>query len=568
MKLIILKNFDVVSSYFNPLLCRWSVVIFLFSVMSAQAAALQKLHDHVPAVTSRLVSISRLEASNHLDLVIGLALRNREALTNLLRDIYNPASPQYRHYLTPAQFTERFGPSERDYQAVIAFVKANGLKVSETYSNRVLVDVNASVADIEKVFHLTMRVYPHPKESRTFYAPDTEPSLDLAVPISHISGLDNYSVQQPLVRSISFTNLQRVRPNFGSGPYGSYMGRDFRTAYVPGCPLDGSGQVVGMVEFEGYLASDIVYYENLAALPSVALTNVLLDGFNGIPTVKDNQTEVSLDIENVISMAPRVSRVIVYEAPNGSSWDDILHRIADDNQAKQISCSWSGGSPTGDDVFLQMEAQGQSFFQASGDLTAYEGGLIPFPMDNPYITVVGGTTLNTSGGFWTSESVWNWGVNPNILFGSEYVGSGGGISANYLIPWWQTNVNMTLNQGSTTMRNIPDVALTADMVYVRSGNSDDSVGGTSCAAPLWAGFTALVNQQAAATGKPTVGFINPAIYAIGEGTNYAACFHDITTGNNTNNISPTAFFAVPGYDLCTGWGTPNGTNLINALAPP
>ena len=213
-----------------------------------------------------------------------------------------------------------------------------------------------------------------------------------------------------------------------------------------------------------------------------------------------------------------------------------------------------------------MAAQGQSFFQASGDSDAYTGPIY-FPSDNPYITQVGGTTLTTSGpgGAWQSETVWNWGYDP--LTG-EYWGSSGGISTQYPIPAWQTNVNMSANQGSRTMRNIPDVALTADNVYVRSAGLDDNYGGTSCAAPLWAGLTALINEQAAAGGKSPPGFLNPAIYAIGLGTNYARCFHDITTGNNTWSGSPNRFFAVPGYDLCTGWGTPQGAALINALITP
>ena len=127
---------------------------------------------------------------------------------------------------------------------------------------------------------------------------------------------------------------------------------------------------------------------------------------------------------------------------------------------------------------------------------------------------------------------------------------------------------MSNNQGSTSHRNLPDVALTADNIWViYDGGSSGEFGGTSCAAPLWAAFTALVNQQAAANGQSSVGFLNPAVYAIAKGSNYNACFHDITTGNNTNASTSTKFFAVPGYDLCTGWGTPNGPNLIAALAP-
>ncbi len=204
-----------------------------------------------------------------------------------------------------------------------------------------------------------------------------------------------------------------------------------------------------------------------------------------------------------------------------------------------------------------MAAQGQTFFAASGDYDAYTG-LIPFPDDSPYITEVGGTTLTTTGpgGAFVSETVWNWGNG---------IGSAGGISTQYPIPAWQTNVSMTANHGSTTHHNIPDVALTADNVYVRADGGNLDVGGTSCASPLWAGFTALVNQQAASQGAAPVGFLNPVVYTLGLGSRYATSFHDTITGNNTSGKSPVNFNAVAGYDLCTGWGTPAGINLINAL---
>jgi hypothetical protein len=117
-------------------------------------------------------------------------------------------------------------------------------------------------------------------------------------------------------------------------------------------------------------------------------------------------------------------------------------------------------------------------------------------------------------------------------------------------------------------RNTPDVAANADNVYLfySDGQEGGGWGGTSDAAPLWAGFTALINQQAAADGLPSVGFLNPALYALASGANYANLFHDITSGNNTWRESPTLFYAVPGYDLCCGLGSMNGTNLINALA--
>ena len=138
----------------------------------AHAAERQVLSGHVPAALSRSQPLERLSASKRLDLAIALPLRNRQALSNLLQQIYDPASPNYRQYLTPEQFAKQFGPTEEDYQTVVAFAKSNGLTVMSTHPNRTLVDVTGCVPEIEKAFHLNMRVYRHPTESRNFYAPD------------------------------------------------------------------------------------------------------------------------------------------------------------------------------------------------------------------------------------------------------------------------------------------------------------------------------------------------------------------------------------------------------------
>jgi len=293
------------------------------------------------------------------------------------------------------------------------------------------------------------------------------------------------------------------------------------------------------------------------------MQDVLIDGATAGTEGSEADVEVALDIEVAISMATNASAVVVYQAPNGSPFEDILNQMVTNTLVSQFSCSWytpeGTAQPAADQIWMEMAAQGQSFFNASGDGDAWVG-LIYFPGDSPYITQVGGTSLTTSGpgGAWVSETVWNAGNG----------GSGGGISTQYPIPSWQTNISMAANQGSTTMRNTPDVAMTAQNVYVRADGGDWNVGGTSCAAPLWAGFAALANQQAAASGKSPIGVINAAVDAIGTGSNYTSDFHDITTGNNTWSGSPTKFYAVPGYDLCTGWGTPAGQNLINALANP
>ena len=277
------------------------------------------------------------------------------------------------------------------------------------------------------------------------------------------------------------------------------------------------------------------------------------------------RTKCLLDIEMAISMAPGLSKVYVFE---GDITDDIFNAMAASNQVKQLSASWTYGiDAVSEQIFQQFAAQGQSFFNASGDSDAYNAVSNPVqtPADDPHITVVGGTTLTTTNSAWASETVWNWDIEYGALY--DGIGSSGGISTTYAIPSWQTNIIMTANRGSTTFRNLPDVALTADNVYViYGGGITGAFGGTSCATPLWAGFMALVNQQAVANGKPTIGFINPVVYALASGPNYTNLFHDITTGNNTWSGSPNLFRAVPGYDLCTGLGTPIGANLIAALA--
>lgn len=197
-----------------------------------------------------------------------------------LHSIYDPTSTNFRRYLTPEKFTERFGPSEQDYQAVIAFAQANGLIVTGTHPSRTILDVQGAVSDIEKVFNMKMCIYQHPVEPRTFFAPNVEPSASLAVPLLTVAGLDNYVIPRPASLRLKPPNAV---PCAGSGTYGTYMGWDFRAAYAPGVSLTGAGQVVGLVQFDAYYANDIAVYEAQAGLPNVPLVNVLLDGFSGIP---------------------------------------------------------------------------------------------------------------------------------------------------------------------------------------------------------------------------------------------------------------------------------------------
>jgi hypothetical protein len=306
----------------------------------------------------------------------------------------------------------------------------------------------------------------------------------------------------------------------------------------------------------GYFTNDIALYTSDTGLPTVSLQNVLVSGFNGVPST--NNDEVALDIEMAACMAPGLSKVMVYE---GISADAVLSKMASDNQAKQLSSSWSFYvDATTEQIYQQFAAQGQSMFQAAGD---WGTDIVP-PSDDPNLTIVGGTTLTTTGpgGAWLSETTWNW-----YDAGTGAAATGGGLSPTYPTPSWQQGINMTTNLGSRAVRNLPDVAMTADKIWLRWNNgSTENVGGTSAATPLWAGFMALVNQQALKNGKPLVGFANPKIYALGKTAEYAFAFHDITTGDNRTGNTPSQYTAVAGYDLCTGWGTPAGQRLINDLA--
>ncbi len=549
----------------------------VFAQGTMVAGGRQTLRGHVPrAVTDlKLQPIGRLPGAATLHLAIGLPMRNQESFKEFLKDLYTPGSPTFRKYLTPRQFTERFGPTEQDYQALIEFARSSGLTVTGTHPNRKLLDITASVADIERVFHVTMRLYQHPTEARAFYAPDVEPSLDLTVPVLAISGLDNYIIPHHLkVRAVTHAaGEKRIRyDQGGTGPEGSYSPKDLRAAYVPGVPYNGSGQSVGLLEFSGYNANLVVLYEltNKLSAPYPSLTPVQLDGANGSPTAE----EATLDIEMAIAMAPGLNSVIVYELPSSTNYpappDDALNRMATDDLANQLSSS-VGYSRSGntDEIFQELAAQGQSFFQSSGDIGATTGSNVSPPFDDPYVTLVGGTelTMTANGGAWNGEVVWN---DPSEY---PYGESGGGISPTYALPWYQEGINMSVNGGSTTMRNMPDVAMVADNIVAYTDEGDLSNpgewqgwSGTSIAAPLWAGFMACANQEAAKQSQESVGFANASIYWTGTHLGYTDCFHDITSGNNESPYAPSGdFVATTGYDLCTGWGSPIGQSTLNAL---
>jgi len=548
------------------LLAIGAIVLGLTTSAGAQYVSTHHVRD---VVRDNVASpAGRLSANQVMTLNVVLPLRNPDGLELFLEDIYNPSSPSYRQSLTVAEFTERFGPSQADYDAVVRYVTAHGFTLIGGSRDGMNVEIKGPVSAIESAFHVSMMTYQHPTENRIFYAPDREPTTSLSFPLWHISGLDNYSIPHPMLVSKSeYAKAHGTSPEAlvkhattGSGPSASFLGSDMRAAYYGGTALNGAGQNLGLFEYLGTDLADLnTYYKNAKQTNSVPITLLSVDGTStscvDSPTGGDcDDTEQTLDMTQALGMAPGLSSLVMYI---GSTDTAIISAMTTHNPLPTtIGCSW-GWTPadpsTLDPYFKKMAAQGQTFFAASGDNSTWSRRNEAWPADDANVVSVGGTDLTTAsaGGAWKSETAW--------------VDSGGGISPSpekIPIPSWQklSGVINSSNKGSTTYRNGPDVSANANFTFYTCADQTaclaNEYGGTSFAAPMWAGFIALVNQQLGSH----VGFINPTIYQQNVTSAYGTDFHDITSGKSGS------FSAVTGYDLVTGWGSPKA-GLINALAP-
>ena len=532
-------------------------LLLLITVAQAQAQFVQTHHVRREVADGRAKFMNRMPGNQTLKVDIVLPLRDPAGLDNFLQEVYDPASANYRHFLTVQEFTDRFGPTQQDYDAAVGFAKSYGLKVVGGSRDGMDLQLAGSVTSIEAAFNISMGIYQHPTEKRTFYAADREPTVALPFAVWHVSGLDNFAL--PHTALLHKSQAQSVTSNAttGSGPSASYLGSDMRAAYYGG-PLTGTGQYAGLLEYYGYNTADLTtYFSNAGQTNTVPVIGVSTDGtsVNCVYSAGCDDTEQILDITQAVSMAPGMSGLYVFV---GSSDTAILSSMSTRTPlAMNLSSSWawSPGDPLTDDpYFKKFAAQGQSFFQAAGDSAKYTStSTYVFPADDANVITVGGTDLNTSGagGAWASETTW-------------LDGGGGYYTKDAIaIPSWQVPAITGANLGSTTYRNAPDVAANSNWTYYVCADQTtctaNAYGGTSFAAPLWAGYMALVNQQAIANGNAPLGFINPLIYTLGLSSGYGAAFHDVTSGSN-------GFTAIAGYDLATGWGSPNGAGLIAALA--
>jgi subtilase family serine protease len=555
--------------------------IGLFLLTAVAMLAVATINSHAQSVITRHVRevtrsgeakpVGQLSPDRIMSLDVVLPIRDQAGLDGFLAELYDPSSPTYRTYLTVAEFTAKFGPTQADYDAVVGWAKANGFEVVGGTRDGMDVQIRGPVSAVESAFHVEMRTYQHPTENRVFYGPDREPVTSLPFALWHVSGLDNYSIPHPMyVKKSDYAKAHGIaaekvvsHATTGSGPSASFLGSDMRAAYYGGTALTGAGQNLGLFEYLGTDLTDLnTYFANVGQTNNVPITLLSTDGTSPSCVYTRaggdcDDTEQTLDMTQAIGMAPGLASLVMYI---GSTDTAIISAMTTHSPLPTtIGCSW-GWTPadptTLDPYFEKMAAQGQNFFAASGDSSTWSASNEAWPADDAHVVSVGGTDLTTASaaGPWKSETAW--------------VDSGGGISPDGIaIPSWQqlSGVINSSNKGSTTLRNGPDVSANANFTFYTCADQEaclaNEYGGTSFATPMWAAYIALVNQQLAASGDPTIGFLNPTIYPIGVSSTYDSDFHDITSGTSGS------YSAFTGYDLVTGWGSPNGAALINALAP-
>ncbi|MDP9483181.1 MAG: S53 family peptidase, partial [Chloroflexota bacterium] len=516
------------------------------------------------------------EPERTIELTLALLPRDPDGLARYTAAIVDPLSPDYGQVLTPTAIGDRFGPAPASLARLAAGLESGGLTVVGGAPQRTTLRVSGPIRAVEALFATRLERYRDP-DGRTYIAPLSPPQVPAAFAdtVDGILGLDGRLRIRPASgwRQPAGTPLGPAAsaPRFGLRP------SDVATAYdllpLQKAGLDGTGQTIAIVSFDAIDDATIAAFDRELGISSAKVIHVPV---NGGTRPGEGSSEVALDIEVIRSIAPK-ARIINFEAPNnGSTFADVIDAIVADGRAKTISISWgqcdipravSNATRRADERSFQAAvAAGITIFSASGDFGAYDCRAnrpdnldltTDWPSGSQYVVGVGGTRLGlrTSGGYFSEEG-WE-----DTLEGS---GAGGGIAVREPRPAWQVAPGVDL-PGSTGLRLIPDVAAAADPdsgFYSIWRDTDDSlvqgsIGGTSAAAPFWAGSMLLVRQAAAAAGKQPPGFLAPIFYRVAASDPQA--FHDITRGGNLG------YEAGPGWDAATGLGSPNMARLLNAL---
>ncbi|GAA0628505.1 S53 family serine peptidase [Kutzneria viridogrisea] len=489
-----------------------------------------------------VVRTGTVAAQQKISVAVSLNLRNGAELDQVIAQVSDPNSPRYGHFLTPEQFTDRYGPSSTEVAKVTDYLRGQGLSVDSVSDNHLVVDASGPAEAVSRAFGTTLADYRDGRTGRGFYANTAAPHLPSAIAgsVLDVAGLSTRSVR---------VHHAKVAPH--NGPGGGYTPTQLKGGYdvtpLATAGYDGSGQTVALWEFDGYQQSNITAYDNYYKTGSP--TPVVKQVSGGSGPIGNGQVEVELDIEAVQAIAPKAA-IQVFEAPNSDQGEVDLANAIVASGIPVTSISWglsekgrtTSGIQAVDNILKQGAAQGQSFFAASGDSGSDDNGdgskTVDYPASDPYVTGVGGTNLTvTSGNAWSKETGWN--------------GSGGGYSSVFALPSFQSGVKI----GTTNKRQVPDVSAQGGPtgISVYSQGSWTSVYGTSGAAPIWAGVAAVYNQDAKAKGKSGLGWANPKLYSIA-----ASNYHDISSGSNGG------YSAKSGFDLVTGIGTPDANKIATA----
>ncbi len=456
--------------------------------------------------------------------------------------------------LSREEYAARAQAHAADLAEVERFAYEHGLGVLEADPVRRLVRLRGTAEAMQRAFGVELRHYQYQNRDYRARAGSVFVPASLAPLVAGVVGLDD----RPQAR--------RLRHILVTEATATYTPPQVASLYNFPTQGNGQGQAVAIIELGGgYRTSDLQTYFGQLGLPVPAVTSVSVDGGQNAPTNPQGADgEVALDIQIVGAVASG-AHIVVYFAPNTDQGflDAITTAVHDSaNTPSVISISWGGpeSSWTGQTIQLMDQAfqtagtLGVTVCCASGDGGASDGvttdslAHVDFPASSPNVLACGGTRLESANGVITSETVWN--------DGSGSAG-GGGVSDLFDLPTWQANAGVppSINPDSLVGRGVPDVAGDADPqtgYQVLVDGQALTVGGTSAVAPLWAGLIALINEQ---LGK-SVGFLNPTLY---QQINQAQAFHDIVSGDNNG------YAAGPGWDACTGWGSPDGAKLLQAL---
>src|SRR5690348_5812152 len=513
----------------------------------------------------------KLDANERIEVTVRLRARQKWAGTAECAGICT-APLARRLYLTREEFALRYGASPADFQRLEQFAREFNLEEVDRHAGQRAMRLAGTIKAMQAAFGVKLNAAEHGKlKFRQRTGPIKLPA-DVAPLIEGVFGLDNRPVVRPHFQFKPFPQGKRPRAAGGPRPFTPL---EVAKLYDFPANLDGSGQCLGILEFGGGFDPRELnnYFTQLNVTPPQVVA-VSVDGGANSPTGDPQSAdgEVMLDIEVAGAIASKAV-IAVYFAPNtDAGFLDALRAAIHDSTHKPsvISISWggpeSGSTPQSlqdfDTACQEAAAMGVTICVAAGDHGADDTEMasrqatVDFPASSPHVLACGGTHLEANGGSISSETVWNT---------RDGWGTGGGVSAVFPLPDWQANANVppSVNPGSLKGRGVPDVAGNADAntgYIVSVDGSQGASGGTSAVAPLWSALIALLNQGFA---RP-VGFVNPLLYR--PPANIKG-FHDIIEGNNGSFASDKHFYSAgSGWDACTGWGSPKGTALLQALS--